>query len=68
LHYRPRIVFDAEKQELQTRREFANPHVMVPVATYGELKASYDAIVSGDQQEVVLNRTPAPAAGTPAAH
>ena len=67
LHYRPQITFNAEKHELQTRREFANQNIVVPVAAYGGLRASYDEMVRGDQQEVVLNRAPATAGGAPAA-
>jgi len=63
LDYTPRLAYDAEKHELQVRREFANQFIVVPVSAYEKLKASYDDVVRGDNQEVVLSRTPAPAGG-----
>lgn len=67
LHYRTQLTFNPEKHQLQARREFASRLVVVPVAAYGELKAWYDEMMRGDQQEVVLNRAPAAAGGAPAA-
>jgi len=69
LHYQAQLTYNAEKNQLKFRREFASNVVSVPVASYPELKAWYEEMARGDQQEVILNRAaaPAPAASAPAA-
>ena len=67
LYYQAQLTYNAEKNQLQFRREFASNIISVPVANYPQLKDWYEEMARGDQQEVVLNRVPAAAGGAPAA-
>jgi hypothetical protein len=70
LYYSTQLRYDMGQQQLKLRREFASSAVSFPVADYAGLKAWYDEMVRGDQQEVVLTKTAAPASAeaTPSMH
>jgi len=67
LYYQAQLTYNAEKNQLQFRREFASNIISVPVTNYPQLKDWYEEMARGDQQEVMLNRVPAAAGGAPAA-
>jgi hypothetical protein len=62
LHYRNKLTYLAESRTLRLRREFSCQGITFPVTSYPGVKTFYDEMARGDQYELALFKTAAPAA------